>query len=108
MKIKIVVVVDTSVTFHQKKFSRDTELCTRDEFMSGFHIILVPGSIKAQIKFNEYNYRTKVPFVINASLEFMLEPLGRQVKRIALSQQHKVCDSLQSSSRLTLILIYKP
>ena len=31
------------------------------------------------------------PFVIYADFEFILEPLGRQVKKTTYSLQHKVC-----------------
>ena len=59
--------------------------------MSVLHVLPVPGSKQAQIKFNQYKYCTQAPFVIFADFESIIEPLGRQVKRITFFQQHKVC-----------------
>ena len=59
--------------------------------MSVLHVHPVPGSKQAQIKFNQYKYCTKAPFVIYADFESILEPSGRQIKHITYTQQHKVC-----------------
>ena len=58
--------------------------------MSVLHVIQVPISKQAQIEFIKFTYCTKAPFVIYADFESILEPIGRQVKRTKLSQQHKV------------------
>ena len=71
--------------------ARHKELCTRDDFMSVLHMLPTPGSKQAQIKFNQYKYCTKAPFVIYADFESILEPSGRQVKHTTYTQQHKVC-----------------
>ena len=49
------------------------------------------GSKQAQIKFNQYKYCTKAPFVIYADFESILKRLRRQVKQTTYTQQHKVC-----------------
>ena len=51
----------------------------------------VPGSKQAQIKFNQYKYCTKAPFVIYADFESILDRSGRQIKHTTYTQQHKVC-----------------
>ena len=48
-------------------------------------------SKQAEIKFNQYKYCTKAPFVIYADFKFILEPSGRHVKHTTYTQQHKVC-----------------
>ena len=75
----------------EKGFSRHKELCTRDNFMSVLHVLQVPGSKQAQLKFNQHKYCIKAPFVIYADFESILEPCGRQVKNTTYTQQHKVC-----------------
>ena len=55
------------------------------------HVLPVPGSKQAQIKFNQYKFCTKAPFVIYADFESILEPSGRQVKQTTYTQQQKVC-----------------
>ena len=47
------------------------------------------GSKQVQIKFNQYKFCTKAPFVIYADFESIFEPSGRQVKRTTYTQQHK-------------------
>ena len=59
--------------------------------MSVFHVLPVPCSKQAQIKFNQYKYCTKAPLVIYADFEYILEPSGRQVKHTTYTQHHKVC-----------------
>ena len=59
--------------------------------MSVLHVLLTPGSKQAEIKFNQFRYCTKAPFLIYADFEFILEPSGRQVKHTTYTQQHKVC-----------------
>ena len=59
--------------------------------MSVLHVLPVPGSKHAQIKFNTYKYCITAPFVIYADFESILEPSGRQVKHTTYTQQHKVC-----------------
>ena len=59
--------------------------------MSVLHVLPVPGSEQAQIKFNQYKYCTKEPFVIYANFASILETSGRQVKHTTYTQQHKVC-----------------
>ena len=59
--------------------------------MSVLHVLPVPGSKQAQIKFYQYKYCIKSPFVIYANFQFILEPSGRQVKQTTYTQQHKVC-----------------
>ena len=59
--------------------------------MSFLHVLPVPGSKQAQIKFNQYMYFTKAPFVIYADFKFIIKPLGRQVKHTTYTQQHKMC-----------------
>ena len=71
--------------------SRHQQLCTRDDFMSVLHVLPVPGTERAQLKFNQFRNTTKAPFVIYADFESILEPLGRHVHRTTLSQLHKVC-----------------
>ena len=51
----------------------------------------MPGSKQSQIKFNQYKYCTKAPFVIYTDFESILEPSGCQVKHTTYTQQHKVC-----------------
>ena len=84
----------------EEVLSRHKQLCTKDDFMSVLHVLLVPGSKQAQIKFNQYTYCTKAPFVIYADFESILEPSGRQFKHTNFTQQYKVCaaaDILTSS-----------
>ena len=71
--------------------ARHKELCTRKDFMSVLHVLPTPGPKQAQIKFNQYKYCTKAPFVIYADFESILEPSGRQDKHTTYTQQHKVC-----------------
>ena len=71
--------------------ARHKELCTRDDFMSVLHVPPMPCSKQAQIKFNQYTYCTKAPFVIYADIESILEPSVRQVKHSTYTQKHKVC-----------------
>ena len=71
--------------------ARQMELCTRDDFMSGLHILPTPGSKQAQLKFFNKMFCTMAPFVIYANFESILEPLGRQAKQTTYTQQHKVC-----------------
>ena len=47
--------------------------------MSVLHVLPVPGLKQTQIKFNQYKYRTKAPFVIFAEFESFFEPSGRKV-----------------------------
>ena len=75
----------------EEVLARHKKLCTRDDFMSALHVLPVPGSKHAQIKFNQYKYCTKAPFVIYADFESIVEPSGRQVKHTTYTQQHKVC-----------------
>ena len=71
--------------------NRHKELCTIDDFMSVLYVLPMPGSKQAEIKFKQYNYCTKAPFVIYADFESTLEPSGRHVKHTTYIQQHKVC-----------------
>ena len=48
-------------------------------------------SKQAEIKFNQYKYCTKAPFVIYADFKLILEPSGRHVKHTTYAQQHKMC-----------------
>ena len=59
--------------------------------MSVLHVLPVPGSKQSQIKFSQYKYCTKAPFVIYANFESILQPLDRQLKQTTYTQQHKVC-----------------
>ena len=59
--------------------------------MSVLHVLPTPGSKEAQIKFNQYKYCTKAPFVIYADFDSILKPSGRRVKHTTYTQQHKVC-----------------
>ena len=59
--------------------------------MSVFRVLPTPGSNHAKIKFNQYKYCTKAPFVVYADFEFILEPSDRQIKHTTYTQQHKVC-----------------
>ena len=56
----------------EEVLARHKELCTRDDFMSVLHVLPTPGSKQAQIKFNQYKYCTKAPFVIYADFESIL------------------------------------
>ena len=67
------------------------KLCTRDDVMSVLHVLPTPCSTQTQIKFNQYTYCTKAPFVIYDDFESIFEPLGRQVKHTTYTQQHYVC-----------------
>ena len=71
--------------------ARHMELCTRNDFMSVLHVLTVPGSKQADIKFNQYKCYTKAPFIINADFEFIFELSSRQLKHTTYTQQHKVC-----------------
>ena len=55
------------------------------------HVLSTPGSKQSKIKFNQYKYCTKAPFIIYADFESILQLLGRQVKQTTYTQQHKVC-----------------
>ena len=59
--------------------------------MSVRHVLSVPGSKQAQIKFNQYKFCIKAFFVIYADFESIFEPFGLQVKWTTYTQQHKVC-----------------
>ena len=48
--------------------------------MSVLYVLPVPGSKQAEMKFSQYKYCTKAPFVIYAIFESILEPSDRQVK----------------------------
>ena len=61
--------------------------------MSVLYVLPTPGSKQAEIKFKQYKYCTKAPYVIYADFESILEPSGRQVKHTTYTQQHKVCAS---------------
>ena len=75
----------------EEVLNRHKVLCTRDDYMSVLHVLPTPGSKQAQIKFNQYKYCTKAPFVIYADFESIFEPSGRQVKHTTYTQQHNVC-----------------
>ena len=71
-----------------------------------------PGSKQEQLKFFNYKFYTMAPFVIYADFEFILEPLGRQVKQTTYSQQHKafasaaiLCSTLGNYNQLTMIKV---
>ena len=87
----------------EEALARHNELCTRDDFMSVFHVLPTPGSKQAEIKFNQYKYCIKAPIVINADFQFILEPSGRQIKHTTYTQQHKVCAAVDI---LTSIFFY--
>ena len=55
------------------------------------NVLPVPGYKQAEIKFNQYKYCTKEPFVIYSDFESILEPSNRQLKHTSYTQQHKVC-----------------
>ena len=59
--------------------------------MSVLHVLPTPGSKQAEIKFNQYKYCTKAPFIIYADFELILEPSCRQIKQTTNTQQHKIC-----------------
>ena len=75
----------------EEVLARHKELCTRYNFMSVLHVLPTPGSKQAHIKFNQYKYCTKAPFVIYANFESILEPSGRHVRHTTFTQQQKVC-----------------
>ena len=56
-----------------------------------FHVLPMTGYKQTQIKFNQYKYCTKTPFIIYANVQFILEPSGRQMKQTTYTQQHTVC-----------------
>ena len=59
--------------------------------MTELHVLPMPGSKQAQIKFNQYKYCIKAQFVIYADFESILEMSGRNMKHTTDTQQHKVC-----------------
>ena len=75
----------------EETLARQKQLCTLDDFLSVLHVLPTPGSKQEQIKFNQYKFCTKAPFVICADFESILKPSGRQVKQTIYTQQHKVC-----------------
>ena len=75
----------------EEVLARHNKLCTRDDFMSVLHVLPVPGSKQAQIKFNKYKFCTKAPFVIYADFESILKPSNRQVKQTTFTQAHNMC-----------------
>ena len=70
----------------EKSYARHNQLCTRDDFMSVHHVLPTQGSKQAEIKFDQFRYCTKAPFVIYADFESILEPSGRQVKHTTYTQ----------------------
>ena len=52
----------------EEVLARHKKLCTRDDLMSVLHVLPISGSQQAQIKFNQYKYCNKAPFVIYANL----------------------------------------
>ena len=89
----------------KESYGRHKELCTRDYFMSVLHVLSVPGSKQAQLKFYNYKFCTVATFVISADFESILEPLNRQAKQMTYSQHHKVCAAAPSSAQLSAIKI---
>ena len=75
----------------EESYARHKQLCTRDDFISVLHVLPTPGSKQAEIKFKQYKYCTKSPFVIYADFESIIELSNRQVKHTTYTQQHKVC-----------------
>ena len=71
--------------------SRHQQLCTGDDYMSVLYVLPMPGSERAQIKFNQFKNTIKVPFVMYADFESILEPLGTNMQRKTFAQHHKVC-----------------
>ena len=61
--------------------------------MSVLHVLYTPGSKHAEIKFKQYKYCTKAPFVIYADFESILEQFGREVKRTTYTKQLTVCEA---------------
>ena len=59
--------------------------------MSVLHVVFMPYSKQAEIKFKHYKYCTKASFVIYADIESILEPSGRHEKHTTYIQQHKLC-----------------
>ena len=59
--------------------------------MSVLHVLPMPGTESAHIKFNQFRNTTKAPFVIYADFESVLEPINLNVKHTKIAQQHKVC-----------------
>ena len=98
----------------EENFARHKKLCTLDDFMSVLHVLPVPGSNHAKIKFSQYKYFTKAPFVIYADFESILEPSDRQVKHTTYNKQQKVCvaavipnSSFNNFDQRTLIKVKK-
>ena len=55
------------------------------------HVLPVPGTERAQIKFTQFRKTTKAPFVIYVDFESLLEPLGQHVQDTTFARHHKVC-----------------
>ena len=71
--------------------ARHKERCTREDLVSVLYVLPTPSFKQGKIKFSQYKYYTKAPFVIFADFVSILEPSGRQVKHTTDTQQHKVC-----------------
>ena len=67
-------------------YDRHKQLCTWDDFVSVLHVLSTRGSKQAEIKFKQYKYCTKAPFVIYADYESILGLFGRQVKHTINTQ----------------------
>ena len=61
----------------EESYARHKQLCTRDDISSVLPVLRTPGSKRAPIKFNQYKYCNKAPFVMYEDFESILEPFGR-------------------------------
>ena len=66
-------------------------LCSRNDFISVVHLFSRPNTNKAHIKFHEFSKTRRLPYVIYAGFESILEPMDKQNMRTHCGQLHKVC-----------------
>ena len=72
----------------EETLKRHKQLCSRVDFMSVVHLLLVPGTDWSYIRFKEFSKTTNAPFVIYADFESILEPIDKQNKHTHFVQQH--------------------
>ena len=97
----------------EETFARHKQLCTRDDVLSVLYVLPTLCSKQAQIKFNQYKYCTKAPFVIYADFEYIylyiyIKATRPPGKADDLHPATQCAQQLQSLPRVFIILTNGP
>jgi len=67
------------------------EHCKRPNFSSVIYTLPAEGAKNAELRFTNFRYMTRAPFVIYADFESNLSPIDQQTDATRLTQHHHVC-----------------